>query len=125
MDIEGAEYESLFSMSGSVQKRCRIIVIEFHTLHELWNLQLFNIASRAFEKILTTHSCVHIHPNNRDPIMTKDGIKIPRLLEFSFLRNDYIQKPTPATTFLHPLDSNKCDPEKYHYVEVPECWYRT
>lgn len=84
MDIEGGEYESLINVSDALLKRFRILVIEFHFLHKLWNPDFFKFAEIVFNKILKTHSCVHIHPNNYEKIYSKNGIQIPRVMEFTF-----------------------------------------
>jgi hypothetical protein len=64
MDIEGCKYEALLSIPISIQRRFRIVVVEFHFLDFLFSKPLFSIYSRAFERLLQTHSCVHFHPNN-------------------------------------------------------------
>ena len=87
MDIEGGEYETLFSMSDGLLKRFRIMAIEFHQLDQLWNRPFFQLISRVFEKILKTHQVVHLHPNNCCSVFTRDGLEIPRVMEFTFLRN--------------------------------------
>ena len=86
IDIEGYEYEVFLSMSDTLIKRFRVIVAEFHSLDQLWNPPFFKLASRAFDKILQTHACIHIHPNNCCGSLRKGGIEIPRVLEFTFLR---------------------------------------
>jgi hypothetical protein len=88
MDIEGAEYESIISASTDLLRSFRIIVIEFHCLHHLWCRPYFEIASKAFTKLLKFHSCVHIHPNNYCGSVAFEDIEIPIIAEFTFLRND-------------------------------------
>lgn len=106
IDIEGYEYEVFLGMSDSLLRRFRIIVAEFHDLHNLWSRPAFNLTSRAFEKIVETHACVHIHPNNVAGSIKLDGIEIPKLAEFTFLRRDRIKHSAPAVTFPHPLDAD-------------------
>jgi len=121
IDIESNEYETFLGMSDRLMRRFRIIVAEFHGLDQLWNRPFFQLASRAFEKILQTHTCVHIHPNNCCGALDKWGLTIPRLAEFTFLRNDRIDKPSYADVFPHPLDSdNKADSPHF---PLPRCWY--
>jgi hypothetical protein len=86
MDIESYEYPSIISMSNALLSRFRIIVIEFHKLHKLWNKEFYSLASAVFQKLLQTHTCVHIHPNNYGGIEKLSGIEIPRLAEL-FLIN--------------------------------------
>lgn len=121
MDIEGFEYETILNMSDGILKRFRIIVIEFHDLDQLWNRPFFAIASRVFVKLLQTHTCLHIHPNNRYKGKVRNGISIPPLMEFTFLRTDRIERQNPAKIFPHKLDfdntSNKA-------VPLPKDWYQ-
>ncbi|MEM9283139.1 MAG: hypothetical protein AAGA96_15040 [Verrucomicrobiota bacterium] len=120
MDIEGYEYETLLSTPSRTLNRFRIIVVEFHQLGDLWCDSFFKIASRTFEKLLYTHSCVHIHPNNRQPLLSKNGLSIPPLAEFTFYRNDRFITRKPAREFPHCLDFDNT--ERPHYP-LPKCWY--
>ena len=122
IDIEGFEYEVFLSTSEQLMKRFRIIIAEFHELDNLWNKPYFGLVSQAFEKILQTHTCVHIHPNNYWRTLNKDGIEIPKLLEFTFLRKDRIQESSYATQFPHPLDSDNTPKQP---LVLPKCWYRS
>jgi len=120
IDIEGYEYETFLSCSNELINRFRIIVSEFHNLDQLWNKYFFQIASSVFEKILQTHTCVHIHPNNYYPIFRKYGLDIPPLAEFTFLRNDRVVDPVPATKFPNPLD---CDNTANASLKLPDSWH--
>lgn len=106
MDIEGAEYETLIAASPRLLGRFRVVIIEFHGLQDLWNEPWFNLASRAFDKLLIGHACVHIHPNNCYPAFRCRGLDIPCVAEFTFLRRDRFDDPAPrpAESFPHPLD---------------------
>jgi len=120
MDIEGAEYEVLLDTSKALLKRFRIIAIEFHSLKLLWSQPFFNLASRAFEKLLQTHVCVHNHPNNINPAKKIGKITLPSVTEMTFLRRDRAEKISPATIFPHPLDS---DNSRKKTIPLPKCWY--
>lgn len=122
IDIEGYEYETFLSMSDRLLSRFRIIVAEFHTLDQLWNGPFYQLASRAFEKILQTHRCVHIHPNNSTPSQYREGLFIPPTLEFTFLRKDRILKSSTNHSFPHPLDS---DNSAHPSLTLPKCWHST
>jgi hypothetical protein len=121
MDIEGFEYETLLGAPSALLGRFRIIVAELHGLDQLWNRAFFNIASRALQKLLLTHACVHIHPNNVAPLHRHAGVAIPPLAEFTFVRRDHVQPGVAATTFPHPLDRDNCDQPP---VVLPAIWYR-
>ncbi len=120
IDIEFSEYETFLNVSDPLMSRFRIIVAEFHYLEGLWALPFFYLASRTFEKILQTHACVHIHPNNCKPPLDKWGFSMPAVAEFTFVRRDRQGESAHVTTFPHPLDfDNTANP---HFA-LPKCWY--
>ena len=105
------------SMSYHLFKRFRIMVVECHTLNHLWNKPYFAILSWVFKKILQNHDCVHIHPNNAGRQETLKGLKIPQLMEMTFLRPDPVKKSNFATVFPYPLDTDNVD--KKHLFCLP------
>jgi hypothetical protein len=119
IDIEGYEYEVFLAMSDALQRRLRIIVVEFHALEELWNRPWFGLVSRVFAKLAQTHACVHIHPNNSRGVVELNGLGIPCDAEFTFLRRDRIGRSEPATVFPHPLDH---DCTSVPTPPLPACW---
>jgi hypothetical protein len=121
MDIEGFEYFTFINMTLSLQKRFRIIVIELHSLHKLWDEEFFKLASAALEKILQTHTCVHIHPNNCCGLDKKHDIKTARLAEFTFLRNDRGILDEYQSSFPHPLDFDCTEKEA---MILSEDWFK-
>ena len=121
IDIEGFEYEVFLSASDALMRRFRIIVAEFHSLDQLWNRPFFGLAGRTFDKILQTHTCIHLHPNNCCGEVTLESLSMPRVMEFTFLRNDRISRRTYRSTFPHPLD---CDNTDQPTLALPACWYR-
>ena len=120
IDIEGFEYEVFLSTSEDILQRFRIIVAEFHQLDQLWSRPFFNFASRAFDKVLQAHTCVHIHPNNCCGHLKINGIDIPRVMEFTFLRKDRIENTSYQRNFPSSLDyDNTPNPS----LTLPKCWY--
>jgi hypothetical protein len=122
MDIEGDEYYSLINMSDSLMNRFRIMVIEFHSLHNLWNPYYFNLNKIVFDKILQTHICVHIHPNNYWGIDSRFGVEIPRIAEFTFIRKDRVTDKTFAHSFPHKLDYDNTENKT---ISLPKNWYKS
>lgn len=120
MDIEGYEYETILSMPTRLMQRFRIIVGEFHRLDQLWSLPYFRMASSAFEKILQTHTCVHIHPNNGSFVLKRKEIEIPGVMEFTFMRNDRVHNAAYCRIFPHHLDRPNTEKEE---IKLPQCWY--
>jgi len=121
MDIEGSEYEVLSGASDDLLKRFRIIVVEFHSLNELWSKPFFKLVSQVFEKLLQTHTCVHNHPNNCSDSVRIGDIEIPMVVELTFLRNDRIRGSSFAKIFPHPLDVD--NRQKKPSLLLPKCWY--
>jgi hypothetical protein len=121
MDIEGGEYYSLINMSDYLINRFRIMVIEFHYLNDLWNPHFFDLAQTVFNKILQTHICVHIHPNNCCGIDTRFNFEIPRVAEFTFIRKDRVKVKKDASNFPHELDFNNTEKES---ISLPKDWYK-
>jgi hypothetical protein len=121
MDIEGGEYETLLSAPQALLSQFRIMVVEFHYLHELFNRRMFELASRAFARVLQTHTVVHIHPNNCCGSVVADGLEIPRIAELTFHRNDRVGAAKAyARTFPHPLDRDNVGKRT---LPLPRCWY--
>lgn len=121
MDIEGAEFEALLNASDALLAQFRIMVIEFHYLQQLYNKSFYVIVSRLFEKLLKQHGVVHIHPNNCCGSVRGAGFEVPRVVEFTFLRNDRFRRREPRRDFPHPLDA---DNTRKRTLPLPACWYR-
>lgn len=116
MDIEGHEYEALDQASTELINRFRIIVIEFHRLDRFNSLML-----RVFRKLLSTHTCVHIHPNNFAQPKKLLDLEVPPLMEFTFLRKDRINSRSFRSVFPHSLDSDNTSKVS---LPLPSCWYK-
>lgn len=120
MDIEGFEYETLIATPEEVLERFRIVVVEMHSLEQLWNAHFFRFASAAITKLLRSHACVHIHPNNATPMHRYRGVDIPPVAEFTFLRRDRFIEAQPAGDFPHPLDRDNRDQPS---LILPQPWF--
>lgn len=120
MDIEGGEYDTLISTSDELMRLFRVIVIEFHHLDQLWNPDFFHFAEIVFNKILQTHICVHIHPNNCSEIDVRNGIQIPKVAEFTFLRKDRAEFLQYETKFPNELDYDNTSKKS---IVLPKNWY--
>jgi len=122
MDIEGGEYENIISLNPKVLKQFRILIIEFHNLELLLDAKAFPILESCFLKILEFFSVVHIHPNNNEHVEKCKTLEIPRVLEFTFLRKDFLHNEQFETKYPNPLDKTnnlgKSD------ILLPKCWYR-
>lgn len=119
MDIEGAEFEVLRDLPTADLRRFRILVVEFHRLQRLWQPQFLSSTAAMFSRLLVTHACVHLHPNNCCGVHAAHGIEIPRTMEFTFLRRDRVTCGGPAPRFPHPLDRDNVPKPT---LPLPECW---
>lgn len=106
IDIEGAEYRNLLHASIKTLARFRIIVMEIHGLSALAESGFLNgIFLPAIRKISSLFTCVHAHPNNCCGFSRfgKD-LKVPNVLELTFLRNDRKNYSTSKILIPNPLD---------------------
>lgn len=122
MDVEGAEYEIVHSMSERLLRRFRIVVIEFHSLTLLGARQTFPFMRSAFHKLLKYHRVVHIHPNNFG-LGTFDfnGIELPTVLEMTFYRSDRCLAHDRYPSFPHALDQE--NHPRLPPVPLPKSWW--
>lgn len=104
MDIEGAEYETLAAAPDHVLARFRILLIEFHKFHHVFRGDALELYENIFAKLMRHFVVVHIHPNNVQPPVEAQGVSIPPIMEFTFLRRDRIEKQVETAVFPHPLD---------------------
>lgn len=123
MDVEGFEYDILLTQSSDLLKRFRIMIVEFHAL-DLLGIESFRAeVEQLFRKLLKTHDIVHVHPNNNpEKLFSVNGIKIPKIMEFTFLRKDRMRRKKLATRFPHHLDRLNIPHKKE--VRLPEIFYR-
>ena len=121
MDIEGYEYESILSTPDALLRQFRIMVIEFHDLHRLFDYLPFVILSGCFKRILQYFHVVHIHPNSHAPIIRRGDIEIPSVMEFTFLNKRRASQAALQTRFPHPLDAGNSRYLKP--LPLPRCWY--
>lgn len=104
MDIEGFEYEVLSDTPREILNRFRIIVVEFHNLNKLFENFSNQVIKQVFNKLLKDFHVVHIHPNNCCRVHEYNKIKIPELLEFTFLRKDRVSSFNLVKNLPNKLD---------------------
>jgi hypothetical protein len=121
MDIEGAEYATLLDTSDETLRRFRLIVVEFHELQGLTDRIGHELIRLTFHKLLRHFDIVHIHPNNARRPVSYEGLVIPPVMEFSFLRRDRVHSRQPASMFPHPLDRRNMP--SMEDIALPKCWY--
>jgi hypothetical protein len=110
MDIEGAEFRNLLATSEETLARFRVIVLEVHGLGRMLDTSVLRgVIAPFFRKLAATFTAVHAHPNNccGDFAVPGTDIRIPNVLELTFLRNDrFVPAPGPAA-LPHPLDVSR------------------
>jgi hypothetical protein len=88
MDIEGAEYEVIHSMSEALLKRFRILAIEFHHLNQLRHGIMCGYMKSAVEKLLKHFKVCHSESNLAAGTFKVGSSRFARLCEVSFIRKD-------------------------------------
>jgi hypothetical protein len=91
LDIEGYEFEVINNVSEETLRRFKIMIIEFHDFNNLRNFFGFKVFSGVFNKILLNHTIVHAHGCNCADYTYINDHKIPKIIEFTFIRNDLIK----------------------------------
>ena len=87
-DVEGAEWDAFSSISVEMLSKFRLIVCELHDFTQLYDASFFAKVQDVIMKLTHGHTCVHMHANNYGGISLLQGIAMPRVMEFSFIRND-------------------------------------
>jgi hypothetical protein len=121
MDIEGYEYEVILSTPIEVLSTFRIMVIEFHYVHKMFDPLIYILYNSCFERILQHFHVAHIHPNNCCGSVRKGPIEVPRVLEFTFYNRNRARSATNEREFPHHLDRNNVGANKP--LRLPKCWY--
>jgi len=121
MDIEGGEYQTLLSCDNRVLTQFRVMVIEFHSLDMLFDIDMFPIIEGCFSKLLSNFEVVHIHPNNTGTIKSVAGNQVPTTLEITFLRSDRVRVRQHTTRFPHVLDQLNVPNRKV--LNLPISWH--
>lgn len=103
MDIEGGEYQILINTDIDTLQKFRIIIIEFHDLHNLRTRYFLKLFNEIMNKITRSFQIVHIHPNNFAERFSIGGMELSSCLEITFLRQDYFFNKGLAS-LPHPLD---------------------
>ncbi|GAA7918089.1 hypothetical protein TH0221_04840 [Helicobacter pylori] len=122
MDIEGGEYLALISASDTLLNRFRIIALEIHLLKYLWDNNYFEMVQSTLNKILKTHYCVHLHPNNCCAPHHHNGVSIVEVIECTFIRKDRVKHILGyCDEFPHPLDADNVIENPT--LILPRNWY--
>jgi hypothetical protein len=120
MDIEGGEYEVLLNVTMELLSSFRIIVVELHSLEQLFDRFAFSIMKSCFEKLLSRFYVVHVHPNNCRGMVMQRGIGIPDVIEMTLYNRRRGEPGAYRSDYPHPLDADNCKGRPS--LTLPECW---
>ena len=104
IDIEGDEYNLVLDTPNEVFKKFKVLVIEFHNLHKINDEIVYNFYINVFKKILENFNICHIHVNNAENQTKIRGIKVPHLLEITYLRKDFYKSDFKEVKIPNNLD---------------------
>ena len=106
MDIENNEWSVLLDTPLSTLSKFKILVIEFHNFAKyIVNKDSFMFVEDVFKKIKNSFEIVHIHPNNCCDTIKYQDLKIPNVVEITFLNKDSLNLTNEKLTYPHKLDS--------------------
>ena len=121
MDIENDEWNVLLNESGEFFRKFKIIIIEFHNFaNYLINKDSFMFVESTFKKIQKNFEVVHIHPNNCCGEIIYDNLRIPNVVEFSFLNKENVNLSDQEIQLPHKLDSKNI--KEHSNLLLQEIW---
>jgi hypothetical protein len=138
IDIEWNEWDTLAATPVEVLRMFDVILCEFHIAPIRYDVtgmspyfseyharigkevtdRLLSWYAATLKKVQISHTIVHMHANNSLPAESYDGIKIPQLLEVTFVCNDLATFKPYSGTFPTALDA----PNKPYKPDVTG-WY--
>ena len=102
MELKGAEYNVLHTVSSETLQQFAQIVIVFNGLLQP---RLENLICFALDKLNATHQLVHVHGDNSSAVSMKGGKVLPNVLECTYLRRDRGTFVRSKRFFPTPLDA--------------------
>lgn len=117
MDVEGAEWSFLNTVSSELLSKFDQMTFEFHSLIQRKTQSEMNITARCLQKINQTHSLIHLHANNYGSfIILDDKILIPDVLELTYVKTANYQLVDDENIFLPlPID----EPNNKRISDIP------
>lgn len=106
MDVEGAEWSFLSTVSFEVLNKFDQMIFEFHNLITPKDSNVMNATLICIQKINLTHSLVHLHANNYGSLLILDDkILIPNVLELTYVKTSNYELVDDDNIYLPiPLD---------------------
>ena len=114
MDVEGAEWDFLDTITSKILKQFDQIVIELHNVVRACNDYEKDRRIQLLEKINKTHQLIHLHGNNTAYVLQMKNMTFPDVIELSYVNKDKYKTiedknlvlPTPLDI---PNDKNRED----------------
>lgn len=104
IDIEGSEWEVLAGVSVETLAKFRMIVIEFHGMHKVFDkLANFQIL-QTLSKLDKLFYVVHAHANNFEQPVVNYDLAVPPVWEVTYLRRDRVEKLLGEVTLPNEFD---------------------
>jgi len=103
MDIEGHEYK-VFEKEMNLITRAKQVVVEFHGLELLGDLQFSEQFVAVLENLTKSHLPIHVHANNAGGALPIGGASWPTILEITFLAKEYCSNDINFGPFPTALD---------------------
>ena len=108
IDIEGAEYEVINATPDNVLAQFRIINIEFHNFHHVFDPEKRERILKTVQKLNQDFYLCHLHANNCAPLGKYRGQKYPEVFEATYIRKNRCRTLPGKVTFPHSLDQPNC-----------------
>lgn len=111
MDIEGSEYPWILSLTNEDLNQFKQITIEFHGINDdSWGTP-YNQKLECFKKLSNTHYLIHIHGNNFDTVSNVENLKIPNVVELTYINKQYVNKELEPNKMSLPskIDKPNCN----------------
>jgi len=87
MDVEGAEWSFLSTVSSELLGKFDQMVFEFHFMTQPKDLSVMSATLACLNKINQTHSLVHLHANNYGSVLILDDkVLFPDVLELTYVK---------------------------------------
>lgn len=106
MDVEGAEWSFLSTVTSETLNQFDQLLFEFHDMIRPKDMSVMNETLACLKKITRTHSLVHLHANNCGSFLVLDEkILIPDVLELTYVKTSNYKLVDDENIFLPtPLD---------------------
>ena len=101
MDVEGAEWSFLSTVTAETLNQFDQLLFEFHDMIRPKDMSVMNATLACISKINRTHSLVHLHANNCSSFLLLDEkILIPDALELTYVKTSKYKLVDDENIFL-------------------------